>query len=100
VVDAAVNGGARGFELSARSVQRRFLRATGLTLGAHRQIERARHATNLLTSGVPILDVVHRAGYFDQAHLTRSLRRLIGQTPGQVARREGQLSFLYKTGLS
>jgi hypothetical protein len=100
VVDAVVNGGARGIELSARSVQRRFLRATGLTLGAHRQIERARHATNLLTSGVPILDVVHRAGYFDQAHLTRSLRRLIGQTPGQVARREGQLSFLYKTGPS
>lgn len=84
-------------DLSARSLQRRFLRATGLTLGAHRQIERARLATHLLAEGLPILDVALRAGYFDQAHLTRSLRRWIGRTPGQVARHEGQLSFLYKT---
>ena len=80
-----------------RSAQRRFLRATGLTHGAHRQIERARHATNLLTRGMGILDAVHEAGYFDQAHLTRSFKRLIGQTPGQVVRGETQLSFLYKT---
>jgi AraC-like DNA-binding protein len=49
---------------------------------------------------VGILDAVHEAGYFDQAHLTRSLKRLIGQTPGQIARGETQLSFLYKTAPS
>jgi AraC-like DNA-binding protein len=87
----------RRLALSTRSAQRRFLRATGLTYGAFRQIERARHATNLLIDGAEILDVVHEAGYFDQAHLTRSLKRLIGQTPGQIVRREQQLSFLYKT---
>lgn len=98
VVDAVVEGRVDEVDLSARSLQRRFLRATGLTLGAHRQIERARFATRLLAEGVPILEVALRAGYFDQAHLTRSLRRWIGRTPGQIARREGQLSFLYKTG--
>jgi hypothetical protein len=36
-------------------------------------------------------------GYFDQAHLTRSLTRLIGQTPGRIVKAEQQLSFLYKT---
>ena len=97
VVDAVVKGRVGEVELSARSLQRRFLRATGLTLSEHRQIERARLATRLLAAGVPILEVVHRVGYFDQAHLTRSLRRWIGPTPAQIARREGQLSFLYKT---
>src|SRR5919198_703998 len=43
-----------------------------------------------------LVRAVHAAGYFDQAHLTRSRRRLIGETPGQVRRRERQLSFLYK----
>jgi AraC-like DNA-binding protein len=46
---------------------------------------------------VPILDVVFAEGYFDQAHLTRSLKRLVGQTPGQIVRGERQLSFLYNT---
>jgi methylphosphotriester-DNA--protein-cysteine methyltransferase len=69
-----------------------------MTHGQFRQIERARHATNLLREGTPILDTVHEAGYFDQAHLTRSLRALIGETPARVMRHDAQLSFLYKTG--
>jgi len=84
-------------ELSIRSAQRHFLQATGITHSAIRQIERARHATNLLRQGVAILDTVHLADYFDQAHLTRSLKYLIGQTPAQIIRAEEQLAFLYKT---
>jgi hypothetical protein len=53
-----------------------------------------------LKQGVSILDTVYQAGYFDQAHLTRSLKYLIGQTPGQIIRAEEQLSFLYKTPFS
>src|SRR5262249_52766216 len=96
-VDAALRGERQ--ELSIRSAQRHFLHTTGMTCGTIRQIERARHATNLLKQGVSILDTVHEAGYFDQAHLTRSLKYLIGQTPGQILRAEQQLSFLYKTKL-
>ena len=97
-VESALLGAQR--ELSLRSAQRHFLQATGITHGTIRQIERARHATNLLKQGVPILDTVHQAGYFDQAHLTRSLKHFIGQTPGQIIRAEEQLSFLYKTQFS
>lgn len=86
--------------LTQRSVQRHFLHATGMTHGAFRQIERARYATDLLRGGVSILDAVHEAGYFDQAHLSRSLRGLIGQTPAKILRQEAQLSFLYKTALA
>jgi len=81
---------------SRRTEQRHFLRASGITQSTARQIERARRATWLLKAGLPILEVVHEMGYFDQAHLTRSLSHYIGRTPAQVARGEGQLSFLYK----
>jgi hypothetical protein len=80
-----------------RTTQRHILQATGLTHGAIRQIERARHATNLLKQGASILSAAYEAGYFDQAHLTRSLKRFIGQTPAQIIRAEQQLSFLYNT---
>jgi AraC-like DNA-binding protein len=84
--------------MSIRTVHRRFLRATGLTRGALHQIERARYATSLLKRGISILDVVFEAGYFDQPHLTRSIRHFIGLTPSQVSdtRRNEALSFLYK----
>jgi AraC-like DNA-binding protein len=98
LVNAALQGQPRGQSL--RSTQRHFLQATGMTYSTIRQIERARHATNLLKQGVSILDAVHKAGYFDQAHLTRSLKHLIGQTPAQVIRAAEQLSFLYKTEFS
>ena len=94
-VESALQGERRA--LSQRSVQRHFLQATGMTHGTFRQIERARYATNLLKQGVSILDAVHEAGYFDQAHLTRSLRHLIGQTPARIIGAAEQLSFLYKT---
>jgi AraC-like DNA-binding protein len=79
-------------ELSTRTEQRRFLSVTGLTRGAIHQIERARRATNLLRRGTSILDACAAAGYYDQAHFTRSLQRWIGQTPAQVIRGERQLS--------
>jgi AraC-like DNA-binding protein len=97
IAEAVVRGELDTDTLSLRSAQRHFLRATGLTYSVFRQIERARYATNLLRGGVSIADVVHLAGYFDQPHLTRSLRHLIGQTPTQIARMTRQLSYLYKT---
>lgn len=85
-------------ELSVRSVQRRFINATGLTHGTLIQIDRARYATRLLQQGVSILDTVALAGYSDQPHLTRSLKYFIGQTPAQLIRNDDalQLSFLSK----
>jgi AraC-like DNA-binding protein len=87
IVEAALQGQLK--ELSLRSVQRRFLRATGLTHSAIYQIERARTAMTLLQQGVSILDTVEQAGYYDQPHMTRSLRRLIGQTPAEIVRGNG-----------
>lgn len=82
IVEAALNGQFNA--LSPRSIQRRFLRATGITHGTMHQIERARRAMNLLQQGMPILDTVEQAGYYDQPHMTRALKLLIGQTPAQI----------------
>jgi hypothetical protein len=97
VVDAVLHNALH--ERSLRTAQRHFVRTTGLTHGAVRRIERARYATTLLQQGVSILDTVHAAGYFDQPHLTRSLKRFVGQTPAQIMgrRKAEQLSLLYKT---
>ena len=94
-VEAVLRGESQG--LSTRTTQRRFLRTTGMTRSAIEQIERARRATMLLKQGHSILDTVFEAGYYDQAHLTRSLKFYIGQTPAQITRAEQQLSFLYNT---
>jgi len=83
--------------MSRRSVQRHFRRATGMSWSTWRQIDRARHAAALLTAGSSVLDAAFDAGYFDQAHLTRSVKHLIGMTPGRLVRERPQLSFSYKT---
>jgi len=82
VVEDVLSGQTK--DLSLRSLQRRFLHVTGLTYKAIQQIERARQAQALLRSGVPIPETAYQLGYFDQSHLTNSLRRFYGQTPAQI----------------
>lgn len=93
----AVLGGAT-LDVCERTLQRRFVAATGLTRGAIRQIHRARQAAVLLQEGMPAKDVAHRLGYFDQPHLARSLNRYIGRTATQLSApdRAKPLSLLYK----
>lgn len=97
-VVAAAAGGAPA-DVSERTVQRRFVAATGLTRGAIRQIDRARQAAVLVGEGLPPHDVAYRLGYFDQPHLARSLTRYIGRTATQLRDRAPAepLSLLYKT---
>ncbi|HEX2916864.1 MAG TPA: helix-turn-helix domain-containing protein [Chloroflexia bacterium] len=70
--------------LSPRSLQYRFLEVTGLTYKTIQQIERAHRAAVLLEQGRPIVDTAIELGYFDQAHLTNSLKRFLGKTPALI----------------
>jgi AraC-like DNA-binding protein len=97
-IDAAVEGDV-GW-MSRRSVQRHFRRTTGMTISGYTQIERARRAATLLMDGQPILHTAYEAGYADQAHLTRSLKKLIGVTPAALVGQRPQLSFSFKTSSS
>ncbi len=86
VVEAVLKN--RPLDMSLRTVQRRFLRATGLTRGTFEQIERAQQAATLLQKGTSIAEAIFQAGYADQPHLTRSLKRYVGHTPGQILQSE------------
>lgn len=81
IVDAVLRG--HGRVVSARAIQYHFLRSTGLRYKTIQQIERARHAKALLEQGVSIPETILTTGYFDQSHLTNSLKRFLGQTPSQ-----------------
>ncbi len=70
---------------SLRSIQRRFLRATGMTQNYFRQIQRARQAAALLQKGVPATEVAFETGYADQPHMSRSLKHILGRTPTEIA---------------
>jgi AraC-like DNA-binding protein len=72
-------------DIPQRTVRHRFQRATGLTHTHIRQYERAHRAAALLRQGHSILDTVYDAGYFDQPHMTRSLKQFVGYTPAQLA---------------
>jgi AraC-like DNA-binding protein len=82
VVSAALQD--QPLEMSPRTVRHRFLQATGQTQSHIRQYERAIKAASLLRHGVSILDTVFEVGYFDQPHLTRSLKQFLGFTPAQI----------------
>jgi hypothetical protein len=86
VRDQVIAGVTRGahLDVSKRTLRRRFLVATGLAPGSIRQITRARKALDLLQSGHSIMDSVHDAGYFDQPHMTRALKRFTGWTPAEI----------------
>jgi AraC-like DNA-binding protein len=82
VVEAALQGHLK--DVPSRTVRHRFKHATGLTQSSILQMQRAQYAQALLQRGVSILDTVDEAGYFDQPHLTRSLKHFTGYTPAQI----------------
>jgi hypothetical protein len=70
--------------VSARTVERRFRAATGLTRRAVAQIERVRSAATALATGASVHDVIAHHGYYDEPHLARGLRRYVGRSAQQV----------------
>jgi len=74
---------ARFADLSAFHLCRVFRQAVGMTPHAYQTQVRARRAKSLLRAGLPITLVAAEAGFYDQAHLTRHFKRIVGLTPGQ-----------------
>ncbi|WP_432482829.1 helix-turn-helix domain-containing protein [Kineococcus esterisolvens] len=86
VVAAALAG--EDVAVPGRSLRRRVLAVTGLRRGQVEQVRRARRAYALLQQGATLADAAAEAGYADQSHMTRELRRLAGLTPRQVLNAE------------
>ncbi|HEY8980763.1 MAG TPA: helix-turn-helix transcriptional regulator [Streptomyces sp.] len=80
----SVSGIADELGLGARQLHRRSLKAFGYGPKTLARILRMRRALALLRKGVPAAETAARAGYADQAHLTREVRELTGETPGRL----------------
>ena len=71
-------------EAPERTVRHRVRTATGQSGTRIGQVERAKRAAVLIAGGLPLARVAAEAGYTDQPHLTRSVRRWLGATPGAL----------------
>lgn len=104
VFDPLVEEVLHGGDAPERTAQSRFRRAVGLSRRKLRVIARAHDAVRRLRAGAAIEDVVSDLDYYDQPHLTRTLRALIGHTPAELARGEQFLdlgpALRYKTALN
>lgn len=81
-VRRALVGERRG--ASQRTWQRRFRRSVGLTSQQIDQLRRVENGYLLLQSGSSPAEAAYEAGFADQAHFTRALRMIRGQTPAAV----------------
>lgn len=84
VVGSIVRGQPKA--LSERTMQRHFLRTTGLTYKHFTMIERAHQAVALIRQGGAAAEIASATGFSDQAHMTNSLKRIMGKTPGEIVR--------------
>lgn len=76
---------AREYELAPSSVSRGFKLAYGTSPQRYGLEQRAAKAARDITAGFGLADAGFAAGFADQPHMTRTLRRLYGLTPGQLA---------------
>jgi hypothetical protein len=85
-MDPVVTGGLgiMDYAASERSLQRHFRNVTGLSQKDFEQIRRAQEAVRLLQTGGRPADVAIAVGYTDQAHMTKSIKRIMGRLPTKV----------------
>ena len=73
-------------------VARAFRQYYGIGIAEYARVVRAEHARILLaTTETPIAEIALCAGYSDQSHLTRSMRRLLAATPSEIRHRRGRV---------
>lgn len=70
--------------LSDRAKQRHFLEVTGLTRKTLEQIQRAQAAVKQLQTGKKPIEVAAETGFSDQAHLAKSLKKIMHRKPSDV----------------
>ncbi|MFE3125668.1 helix-turn-helix domain-containing protein, partial [Streptomyces hydrogenans] len=72
--------------LGVRRLHRLSLTAFGYGPSVLARVLRLQRALTLLRAGLPPAEAAARAGYTDQAHLSRDTRALAGTTPAAYAR--------------
>jgi AraC-like DNA-binding protein len=74
---------ARAAWLSPFHLCRVFRESAGMTPHAYQTHLRVRYAKSMLRTGLPIALTATETGFYDQAHLTRHFKRIVGVPPGR-----------------
>jgi AraC-like DNA-binding protein len=74
---------ARRLAVDVKTVQRLFVKETGMTFGQWRQQARLLRALELLATGERVIDVALSLGYESPSAFATMFRRQFGQTPSQ-----------------
>jgi hypothetical protein len=82
IVDGVIKGTPKA--MSKRAVQRHFSATTGLTQKYLDQIKQAQRAVTLLQQGKKPIEVAQDAGYSDQPHLAKSLKKIMKSKPSAI----------------
>ena len=82
LVDGMLHGTPKA--ASKRSVERHFKTTTGLSPKKLADIRRAQEAVRMLKTGKDPSAAAAEAGYYDQPHLSKSLKRLMDSLPSDV----------------
>jgi AraC-like DNA-binding protein len=83
----SANGVSQIAQLSPSRFQHVFTESLGIPLRPYVRWLRVQLAMGALAAGCPITEAAHGAGFADAAHLTRTLRRTLGHTPGELVRK-------------
>ncbi|MFI5484758.1 helix-turn-helix domain-containing protein [Micromonospora echinaurantiaca] len=75
---------ARALGVSPYRLSRSFQALVGVPLTRYRNRLRVGRALDLLAAGADLATVAAELGFADQAHLTRTVRAQLGQTPGRL----------------
>jgi AraC-like DNA-binding protein len=71
--------------ISGRHLQRLLLTEVGLPPKVYQQVVRLQRFVRAIDAGAQLTAAAAAAGYADQPHLTRDVRRFCGITPGRLA---------------
>ncbi len=76
------------FNITSRSLQRQFRNEIGMSPREFLQIVRINRAIKLMTSNpdTDLTEISYLSGYYDQAHFTKDIKKIVGITPGEAHR--------------
>lgn len=83
---------ARTLNMSARTLERRFKRETGISLRSYRRQAKLLKAMELLASGMPVSRISDLLGFNEPSAFIAMFKNATGITPGRYLRRETAIS--------
>lgn len=79
------------FDVSPGHLLHMFSRSYGKPPRAYVIELRVRRAKELLEAGLPIKQIPELCGFYDQSHLTRHFKRIVGETPARFLAKQGKV---------